>query len=105
VLDLVFRKWLPEVMGVIVLSAFLAHTGWHWFLDRGAATLEYQFIMPVFDATFVAALLRWLMLGLIALGALWGLRGLYDWVGRRHGGGGEPAGRPAASAPAEPAVS
>jgi len=84
VLDFVFRKWLPEVMGVIVLSAFLAHTGWHWFLDRGAETLQYQFVVPVLDATFAAMVLRWIMLGLIALGALWGLSGLYSWVGRRH---------------------
>ena len=104
VLDLLFRKWLPEVLGVIGLSAFLAHTGWHWFLDRGAATLEYQFIMPVLDAAFVATLLRWVMLGLIALGALWGLRGLYDWVGGRYGQEAEADSRPAPGAP-EPAVS
>jgi hypothetical protein len=88
-LDLLFRKWLPEVMGIIVLSAFLAHTGWHWFLDRGAALLLYDFTVPVMNAAFAATLVRWMMLAVIIVGAAWGLRGLYDLFGRR-------AARPAA---------
>jgi hypothetical protein len=83
VLDLLFRKWLPEVMGVIVLSAFLAHTGWHWFLDRGSDFLAYDLSLPVPDATPLAGFLRWTMLALIVAGALLALHGLYDWVGRR----------------------
>lgn len=98
VLDLAFRKWLPEVMGVIALSAFLAHTGWHWFLGRGGDLLQYDFVVPVLNAAFAATLLRWMMLGLIIVGALWGLRGLYDWVGARFGDG-----RPAPVSSATPA--
>lgn len=87
ILSLLFRKWLPEVAGIIALSAFLAHTGWHWLLNRGGALIQYDFVVPVLDAAFAATILRWIMLGLIIIGALWGLRGLYDWVGRRYGGG------------------
>jgi hypothetical protein len=84
-LELLFRKWLPEVMGVILLSAILANTGWDWFLERGGALIQYDFTVPVLDAAFAATLLRWVMLALIIVGAAWGLRGLYDWVGRRFG--------------------
>ncbi len=96
ILVLVFRKWLPEVMGVIVLSALLAHTGWHWFLGRGGELLQYDFTVPVMTAALAAVLLRWIMLGLIVLGALWGLGGLHRWVGERFGGGSAEAEAPPA---------
>ena len=87
ILALLFRKWLPELVGVIALSAFLAHTGWHWFLDRGGDLLQYDFTVPVMNAALTATLLRWIMLALIIVGALWGLRGLHRWVGEHFGGG------------------
>ena len=93
ILSLLFRRWLPEVMGVVLLSAIIANTGWDWFLERGGELIQYDFAPPVLDALFVAALLRWLLLGVIVVGALWGLRGLYGWVGRRYGTG-DPAPSP-----------
>ena len=33
-LMLLFRYVLAERMGTIILSAFVAHTGWHWMLER-----------------------------------------------------------------------
>ncbi len=87
ILALLFRKWLPELVGVIAISAFLAHTGWHWFLDRGGDLLQYDLRLPVMNAALAATLLRWVMLALIIVGVLWGLRGLYGWVGVRFGGG------------------
>jgi hypothetical protein len=79
VLRFAFAHWLPEVMGVVVLSAILAHTGWHWMLERGGGLLAYDFTMPVVDAAFAATMLRWVMLALIVVGALWGLRGAFGW--------------------------
>ena len=87
VLEIAFRKWLPEVMGVIALSAFLAHTGWHWFLDRGGALIQYDVRAPAMDRLFLATMMRWLMLALIVVGALWVLRGVYGWLGTRFGDG------------------
>jgi hypothetical protein len=95
-LDLMFRKWLPEVIGVIVLSAFLAHTGWHWFLDRGGELLQYDIIVPALNAGFVATLLRWIMLGVIIGGTAWALKGAYGWVGTRFAAQGR-AGRSVAA--------
>jgi hypothetical protein len=53
----------------IVLSALVAHTGWHWMLERFAALRQFRFERPVFDLLLLAAGLRWLMLLLIG-GAL-----------------------------------
>ena len=104
ILELFFRKWLPEIMGVIVLSAFLAHTGWHWLLDRGGALLQYDFTLPAMSAAFAATVLRWIMLALIVVGAVWGLRGLYGWVGDRfatdRAGTAPPPARPEGREPA-----
>ncbi len=81
-LRLAFRTWLPSVMGVVVLSALLAHTGWHWMLERGGALIQYNFPRPAVDASFVATMLRWVMLALIIFGVAWGLRGLFGRLGR-----------------------
>jgi len=102
VLNVLFRKWLPEVMGTIVLSAFIAHTGWHWMLDRGAGLLQYRFTMPVLGLSLAATLLRWVMLALIIVGALWILQGLFGALAKRHptptpSGTSEPGGAPAST--------
>jgi len=83
VLRMLFGRWLPELMGVVVLSAILAHTGWHWMLDRGGGLLQYDFTAPVMDAAFAATALRWIMLALIVAGAGCGLRGAIGWLERR----------------------
>ena len=86
VLEFLFRRWLPEVAGTIVLSAFLAHTGWHWMLERGGGLLQYDFRAPVWDVAFAATLLRWVMLALIIMGTAWILKGLFDAFARRGTG-------------------
>jgi hypothetical protein len=68
-LELVFRLGLAERMGTILLSAFVAHTGWHWMVDRGATLSRYQFQWPAFDAAFLALVIRWLILA-VGLGAV-----------------------------------
>ncbi len=87
VLRLSFRSWLPPVLGVVVLSALLAHTGWHWMLDRGGDLLQYDFVMPLVDASFLAAFLRWIMLGVIVGGTVWALKGAFGWLDERVPGG------------------
>ncbi|HEX9887210.1 MAG TPA: HupE/UreJ family protein, partial [Longimicrobiales bacterium] len=77
VLDLVLRRVVPERMGVIVLSALLAHQAWHWMTARGSDLLQYRFVPPVVDAAFLAAAVRWLMLLLVTAGVVWLLRGLF----------------------------
>jgi uncharacterized membrane-anchored protein YitT (DUF2179 family) len=86
VLDLLFRVlpaprlssgqapvagWSAERVGVIVLSAFVAHTGWHWMLDRGARLWLYQFQWPAIDAALMVFVLRWLILAVAVAGVGW----------------------------------
>jgi hypothetical protein len=75
-LDLLFRYGIAERMGTIVLSAFVAHTGWHWMIERGDALRQYRFEWPAFDLLLVASLMRWLMLLLVVGAAMWLLRNI-----------------------------
>ena len=52
-------KLVPERIGTIILSALVAHTAWHWMVERGEQLR--QFPWPPFDAAFVASTMRWLM--------------------------------------------
>ncbi len=71
VLNLMFRFLVAERMGCILLSALLAHSAWHWMLDRGAQLQLFTFQMPIMDSLFYAALMRWAMLAIIVVGCFW----------------------------------
>ncbi len=73
-LEFLFRKVLPEVGGIVVLSALLAHTGWHWMTERGSQLIQYDFRAPIMGVGSTATALRWLMLVLIVFGTGWLLR-------------------------------
>jgi hypothetical protein len=79
VLAWLFRVIRNEKMGIILLSAFIAHSAWHWMTERGANFLQYDLQWPVFDAMFFAGLMRWTMLLMIAAAVGWALL----WVFRR----------------------
>jgi hypothetical protein len=76
VLELLFRFGLAERIGTIVLSALVAHTGWHWFTERGQMLMRYQFQLPAFDASFYLMVVRWLIVLTIAAAAAWLISGL-----------------------------
>ena len=76
-LALLFRYVVAERMGTILLSALVAHTAWHWMLDRGAALRQYDFEWPSLDAVFAVSAIRGLMLALIVVAAAWGLYAVY----------------------------
>jgi hypothetical protein len=58
-------------MGTIILSALVAHTGWHWMTDRFDRLRQYHFEWPAIDAVFLLALTRWLIIAVAAAGAVW----------------------------------
>jgi hypothetical protein len=60
-------------MGTIILSAFVAHTGWHWMIDRADRLRQFTFQWPALSAALLAGVMRWLMLVLLLAGALWAL--------------------------------
>ena len=71
VLAWMFRRVVAERMGIILVSALVAHTAWHWTLDRGTTLRQYRFTWPALDLAFLAGAMRALMLLLIAAGAGW----------------------------------
>jgi HupE / UreJ protein len=75
-LELLFRFAVPERTGTIILSALVAHTAWHWMIDRWEVFNKYHIEMPVFDAALWASLLRWLMFLVIGGGAAWFISGV-----------------------------
>lgn len=79
-LGFVFSKVVAERMGTIILSAFVAHTAWHWMLDRWAVLARYEFQMPVLDAEFAASAMRAGMLLVLIAGAGWGMYELHRRV-------------------------
>lgn len=72
-LSLLFRFVVAERMGTIILSALVAHTAWHWMLDRAGVLRQYPVRWPSMDAGFALALVRLLMLLLVAVAVAWGL--------------------------------
>ena len=80
VLNLLFRYVLPEWLGVIILSALVAHTGWHWMLERGDALAKFRF--PTIDAALLASAMRGLMAVLVLALVVWLANGvLRRWIG------------------------
>src|SRR4029079_9835747 len=72
-----FKHVVAERMGTIILSAFVAHTAWHWMLDRGAVLSRYQLEMPALNASFAASVMRGMMLLLIVGSVAWLLTLIY----------------------------
>lgn len=81
-----YRWVVAERVGVIVISAILAHSAWHWMTGRFAVLREYRFVRPALDATLLAGLLRGLMLLLIVIGAVWALSGVLARLARAGAG-------------------
>jgi hypothetical protein len=73
-LALLFRHVVAERTGTVILSALVAHTGWHWMVERGAALSQFDW--PELDASFLASAMRFLMLAVGIAGLLW-VVGLY----------------------------
>jgi HupE/UreJ protein len=69
-MNLLFRR-VPERMGTIVLSALVAHTGWHWMVERWDRLRQFRFPWPELDAAVLASATRWLMLAVVAVGLVW----------------------------------
>ena len=82
-LGLLFRYGVAERIGIIILSVFVAHTGWHWMVERWGVLSQYP--MPELNASLLASAMRWLMLIVALGGVVWLLSGvLRQWI---EGGG------------------
>jgi hypothetical protein len=73
-LHLFYRFAVPERVGAIILSALVAHTGWHWMIERGDLVRQFDFVWPALDAALFAGILRWVIVGVILAGLFWLVR-------------------------------
>lgn len=64
-LGALFRFVVAERMGTIILSALVAHTGWHWMIERGENFALYTVDQPALNAAVLVAVT------LIVLGGTW----------------------------------
>ena len=74
VLLLLRRSVLAGRAGVVLLSAIVAHTGWHWMIERGEALRKVRW--PKMDLLTLATLTRWVAAAVLAAA-------LIRWLGRR----------------------
>jgi hypothetical protein len=72
-LGLLFRFVVPEKLGIIILSALIVHTAWHWMIERGELLTRFPF--PTIDAAFLASLMRGLLAVLILAAGVWIVHG------------------------------
>jgi hypothetical protein len=73
-LSILFHYVVAERTGTVILSALVAHTGWHWMVARGGKLAQFDW--PELDAPFLASAMRWTMLLVVVAGLAW-LIGLY----------------------------
>ena len=81
-LNLLFRYVVAERIGTILLSALVAHTGWHWATERGTALMEFPW--PAFNTELMLTTVRMLFVMLAASALAWLIFGvLLKNFGRR----------------------
>jgi hypothetical protein len=68
---LMFRYLVEARAGSFILTLLIAHTAWHWTVDRYSAFRRYQFFWPALDAAFFVVVIRWLMVGVALAGLAW----------------------------------
>ncbi|MBV9507619.1 MAG: HupE/UreJ family protein [Acidobacteriia bacterium] len=75
-LEALFRYAVAERMGTIILSALVAHTGWHWMLERWDRARQFPIHWPSLNTALLALMFRWLLFSAALAGLLWLLHGL-----------------------------
>lgn len=81
--NLIVRATRAERMTATIVGVLVAHTGWHWMVERWDKFRQFPLHWPVWDAALLAALGRWLLV-LLVLGGL--LRWAQQALRRRQSG-------------------
>ncbi len=68
-LNILFRYVVVERMGTIILSVIVAHTAWHWMIER--FDVLRQFPWPQVTAAGLASALGWLIIVVAIAAAVW----------------------------------
>jgi hypothetical protein len=80
-LALLFRGAMSGRMGIIVVSAIVAHTAWHWMLDRADVLWKTSWPQPTGAGLVILA--RWIVAVALAIGAA---KLLMNWIERKWPG-------------------
>lgn len=72
-LNVLFKYFVNERIGSILISALIAHSAWHWMIERGETFNQYPLQMPIFDGVFFASAMRWGMMFIVIGAALWAM--------------------------------
>jgi hypothetical protein len=80
-----FRHALGERLGTIIISALIAHTGWHWMMERGELLAQYRWEWPAFDAAFFGMAFRWAFWLVLAGTIAWTAPRFWRKVPKRRG--------------------
>ena len=80
-LALLFRGAMSGRMGIIVVSALVVHTAWHWMLDR--ADVFWQTPWPPLTVPGLMILARWILAVGLAVGAA---KLFANWIERKWPG-------------------
>jgi len=70
-LDLLFRYVVAERMGTIILSGLVAHTAWHWMIERWDTLRQFQLHWWILNIGFLASAMRWAMILVALAGLVW----------------------------------
>ncbi len=82
-LGLLFKYGVKERMGTIILSAVVAHTGWHWMTARGEALLQYRSQWTALSPGVLTRAIPWLFGAAVIVGASWAALLAFRRQGRR----------------------
>jgi hypothetical protein len=80
-LALLFRGAMAGRMGIIVLSALVAHTAWHWMIDRADVLWQTPWPQPTLAGLMTLA--RWIVAVAVTVGAA---QLLAKWLDRKWPG-------------------
>ena len=80
-LALLFRGAMAGRMGIIVVSALVAHTAWHWMLDRADVLWRTPWPQPTAAGLMIVA--QWVLAIALAVGAA---KLLAKWIERKWPG-------------------
>ena len=73
-LEILFRFGVAERIGTIILSTIVAHTAWHWMIDRFDRLRQFQIEWPALTATLMLTVVRWLLVLVSVAAAIWLVR-------------------------------
>ncbi len=68
-LALFFRSGVPERTATVVLSALVAHTAWHWMIDRWDRLRQFR--APSIDVFVMLTIVRWAFVGVFIAAVVW----------------------------------